>query len=82
MNAHSDLLVGLSDDELEALADSMLSPSAQGRLDELLDQNAEGRLSALEQQELDRLLDRVDQLSILKTRARLTLGHKAGASGS
>ena len=82
MNENSDLLIGLSDEELEALADSMLSPSAQALLDELLNRNAEGRLSASEQQQLDQLLTRVDQLSILKTRARLTLGHKAGANGS
>jgi hypothetical protein len=77
MNMDSELLVGLSDGELEALAESMLAPAAQTRLDHLLDQNAEGRLSAAEQLELDRLLERVDQLTILKTRARLTLHQKA-----
>ena len=82
MNGSSELLVGLSDEELDALADSMLSPSAQGHLDELLKRNAEGRLPAAEQRELDQLLARVDQLTILKTRARYTLGHKAGAAGS
>ena len=41
MSNDSDLLIGLSDGELEALADSVLAPSAQGRLDELLEQNAE-----------------------------------------
>lgn len=78
----SELLVGLSDAELEALADSMLSPSAQARLDELLDRNAQGGLPAADQEDLDRLLARVDQLTILKTRARYTLGRKAGAIGS
>ena len=82
MNGSSELLVGLSDEELDAPADSMLSPSAQGHLDELLKRNAEGRLPAAEQRELDQLLARVDQLTILKTRARYTLGHKAGAAGS
>jgi hypothetical protein len=82
MNGNPEFLVGLSNEELEALADSMLSPSAQARLDELLDRNAEGRLLAADQQELERLLARVDQLTILKTRARYTLGHKAGAIGS
>ena len=82
MNADSEFLIGLSDDELEALADSILSPSAQARLDELLDRNAEGQLTAADQAELDRLLAKVDQLTILKTRARYTLGHKAGATGS
>jgi hypothetical protein len=82
MSGNSEVLVGLSDEELDALADSMLSPSAQGRLDELLQRNAEGRLPAAEQRVLDQLLARVDQLTILKTRARYTLGHKAGAVGS
>jgi hypothetical protein len=82
MSSDSEVLIGLSDEELEALADGMLSPSAQVRLDELLGQNAEGPLPASEEQELERLLARVDQLSILKTRARFTLGQKAGARGS
>jgi hypothetical protein len=37
MSSDSELLVGLSYDELEALADSMLAPSAQQRLDDLLE---------------------------------------------
>ena len=80
MSTDSEILVGLSQDELEALADSMLVPSAQSRLDELLEQNAEGQLDAEEQLELDRLLARVDQLTILKTRARFTLNQAAGAT--
>jgi len=80
MNNDSEVLVGLSDGELGALADSVLAPSAQARLDELLNRNAEGQLAAYEQAELDRLLARVDQLTILKTRARYTLGPRAGAS--
>jgi hypothetical protein len=79
MNHDSELLVGLSEEELEALADSILGPSAQARLDELLERNAAGGLSAADQSELDRLLSRVDQLTILKTRARYTLGQRAGA---
>jgi hypothetical protein len=80
MNSDSELLIGLSHDELEALADSMLAPSAQSRLDDLLDRNAEHRLGADERRELDRLLARVDQLTILKTRARYTLSQQAGAT--
>ncbi len=82
MNNESELLVGLSDDELEALADSMLAPSAQVRLDELLQRNAGNQLAADKQVELDRLLARVDQLTILKTRARYTLRQQAGATGA
>lgn len=81
MSKESELLVGLTDDELEALADSLLAPSAQARLDELLARNAVNQLSQKDQVELDRLLARVDQLTILKTRATYTLRQQAGATG-
>ena len=81
MNNDPELLVGLSADELEALSDSLLAPSAQARLDELLARNAQKQLEGSEVAELDRLLERVDQLTVLKTRARYTLQHhQAGAS--
>jgi hypothetical protein len=80
MHADAELLIGLNDDELEALADSVLAPSAQGRLDDLLNRNAEGLLVPAELQELDRLVTRVDQLTVLKTRARYTLGQRTGVS--
>ena len=76
-----ELLVGVSDGELEALAESLLVPSAQARLDDLLARNTDSQLSGMEQAELDRLLERVDQLTVLKTRARYTLQHQqAGAT--
>lgn len=78
MSSDSEILMGLSDDELEALADSMLAPSAQARLDALLGRHAQGELAAGEESELDHLVARVDQLTILKTRARYTLEQKAG----
>ena len=81
MTTNSELLIGLSHDELEALADSLLAPSAQSRMDDLLERNAENRIGADEQLELDRLLQRVDQLTIHKTRARYTLRQQAGATG-
>ena len=80
MSDDSELLVGLTDAELDALADSMLAPSAQARLDELLERNADGRLAQHEQIELDQLVARVDQLTILKTRARYTLRQQAEAA--
>lgn len=81
MSKDPELLVGLSDGELEALAESLLAPSAQARLDELLTRNAESQLSARDNAELDRLLERIDQLTLLKTRARYTLHHQqAGAT--
>ena len=80
MNNDPELVLGLSDGELEALSDSLLAPSAQARLDELLARKSEGQLSSEEQADLDRLLEKVDQLTVLKTRARYTLLQKAGAS--
>ncbi|MGF1672127.1 MAG: hypothetical protein ACFCUV_00385 [Rivularia sp. (in: cyanobacteria)] len=69
----SECLSGLSLDELKALADSKLAPAFQARLDELLAQNVESQLSADEIAQLDRLVAQVDQLTILKTRAKYTL---------
>ena len=75
MSNHSELLTGVSAEELEALADGVLVPASQTRLTELLAQNAAGNLSTEGGVELDRLLNRVDQLAILKARARYTLRH-------
>jgi hypothetical protein len=83
MNGTSELLTGLSVDELEALADSLLAPAAQSRLDDLLARRSEKLLSAEEDSELDTLLQKTDQLTILKTRARYTLSQaKAEATGT
>jgi hypothetical protein len=83
MTTDHEMLVGLSMGELEALSESLLAPAAQARLDELLAGNAEGKLSSAELTELERLLERTDQLTVLKTRARYTLQHqKAGATGA
>lgn len=60
-------------DELQALAQSQLATVSQIRLHELLARNAESQLSTDEVAELDRLIAQVDQLTILKTRARYTL---------
>ena len=46
MSDKSELLVGLSVAELEALADSLLAPAAQARLDDLLARQKEQQLSA------------------------------------
>ena len=73
MSGDSELLVGLSAQELEALADSLLAPAAQARLDDLLARQKDKLLSADEERALDGLLQKVDQLTILKTRARYTL---------
>jgi hypothetical protein len=81
MGCSSEILIGLSLAELEALADGLLAPAAQARLDDLLARRQEKPLSAEEENELDRLLQKTDQLTILKTRARYTLSQaKAEAS--
>jgi hypothetical protein len=69
----SEILTGLSLDELQALAASMLSPKSQIELNNLLERNAENLLSAEEKSTLDSLLSQIDQLNILKTRAKYTL---------
>ncbi|NMG20738.1 hypothetical protein [Brasilonema bromeliae] len=81
LTSDAEILTGLSLDELQALAESMLSPKAQVQLDDLLARNAENQLSADETITLERLLEQVDQLNILKTRARYTLNKLEGTSG-
>jgi hypothetical protein len=73
-----ELLTGLSAAELQALAQSALALAEQSRLDDLLARNADATLSEAEQAELERLLYHVDQLTILKTRARYTLAQRTG----
>ena len=73
MSNSSELLSSLNIDELEALADSKLAPSAQVRLSDLLAKNGDGKLTGDEAIELDLLIARGDQLTILKARARFTL---------
>ncbi|WP_241673734.1 hypothetical protein [Microcystis aeruginosa] len=68
-----DCLIGLSVDELKALASCQLSLVEQTRLDDLVTRNAESLLCADEVAELDELLAKTDQLTILKNRARYTL---------
>ena len=68
-------LVGLSVDELEALASCKLAMADQTYLDDLVARNAQSLLCADEVTQLDELLTKADQLTILKTRARYTLKH-------
>lgn len=83
VSSDSELLTGLSVGELEALAEGMLAPAIQERLNELIAQSKERRLASSEQVELDRLLTRADQLTLVKTRARYTLRQqRAGVAGS
>ncbi len=73
MTEDPEILTGLSEAELEALAEGALAPAAQAKLDDWLAQTAQDALSAAEKVELGRLLERIDQLTTLKTRARYTL---------
>jgi len=68
-----ELLVGLTESELRALADGMLSPIHQERLADLLQRNRERSLSQAQQDELDQLLAHVDSMNVLKARALRTL---------
>jgi hypothetical protein len=74
VNGDNELLTGLSLEELEALAECRLAPAGQADLDELLRRQKEATsLSGDEERRLDRLLQQIDSLTILKTRARYTL---------
>ena len=57
----AEILVGLSEDELQALAYSALAPAEQDRLNDLLARNADGELPEADQVALDHLLHAVDQ---------------------
>ena len=81
MSNDAEVLLGLSSGELEALAEGMLAPSLQARLDNLVARGNEAPLSPEDAAELDRLLTRIDQFTLLKTRARYTLRYlEAGAT--
>lgn len=80
MQTDVELLTSLSDEELEALANSTLAAASQNRLDELLAKNADNELDDAGRVELESLLARVDQLTIVKTRARYTLRQHAEAA--
>ncbi|MBD2693841.1 hypothetical protein [Anabaena catenula] len=73
LSADTELLIGLSLDELQALSETSLSSKSQIQLDKLLMKNSENQLSNEESETLDKLLAQVDQLNIIKTRARYTL---------
>ncbi|MCX6029063.1 MAG: hypothetical protein NT169_07140 [Chloroflexi bacterium] len=68
-----DILVNLSEPELQTLAEGMLSSRYQQRLDELLQRNREDTTDGAAERELDRLLEYVDHMNVLKARANYTL---------
>jgi hypothetical protein len=76
----SELLTSLSLEELQALAEGLLVPTLQVQLQGLLEQGTEHPLLPDEEATLDRMLLQIDQLNILKTRAKYTLNHLSRAS--
>lgn len=76
----SEILTNLSVDELQALAEIKLSTNTQTELDDLLKRNSENQLSTDESVTLNDLLTKIDQLNILKTRARYSLNQIQGSS--
>ena len=66
-------LSGLNAQELRALAEAVVAPDRQQRLKATLERNRRSDLSPQEQRELDNLLVEVDQVALLKARARYTI---------
>jgi hypothetical protein len=79
MSCNSELLTGLSVEELEVLAEGLLAPAAQARLGDLLARKREKQLSPDEETELDRLLQKVDDAS--QDQGQVYLGKGKGGSG-
>lgn len=67
------LLSGLSQAELQALAEAVVAPDRQQQLQSLLAKNRQGSLMPEEEQILDRLLAEADQVALLKARALYTM---------
>lgn len=66
-------LDGLSDEELQSLADAAVAPNRQQQLRALLRKNREQTLTPAEQTALDQLLAESDRIALLKARALYTL---------
>ncbi|MBC8264083.1 MAG: hypothetical protein H8E47_08180 [Anaerolineales bacterium] len=66
-------LSNMSRQELRVLAEAVVAPDRQQQLEALLDENRYGELSSEEQETLDELLTGVDQVALLKARARYTM---------
>jgi len=69
----SDVLLGLTNEELHALADAMMPADKQQRLTRLLRKNSSGTIKRKEIDDLDALLVECQQISLLKAKALLTL---------
>ena len=83
LKVNTDSLTGLSIKELEALAECQLAPAGQARLEELLARQKANQLDAEGERQLDLLLEQIDQLTLVKARARYTLyQNRLAATGS
>ena len=72
-----EILTGMAEVELTALAESKLAPEAQQQLKRLSEKSGGQTLSKNESEDLARLLEQIDYLNILKARARYTLLRKS-----
>ncbi len=66
-------LIGLTEAELHALAESVLAPRHARRLKQLLRLNREKKLTRALRAELDALLEESDRVALLKAKANYTL---------
>ena len=66
-------LLGMSESELEALAEAVVAPERQQQIEDLLALNREGMLTVEQGATLDHLIDEMDQVALLKARALYTL---------
>lgn len=66
-------LIGLSEAELRALAESVLAPRHARRMRQLLRMNRDAKLTRAQKAELDALLEESDRVAILKAKANYTL---------
>ena len=66
-------LSNMSLQELRVLAETVVAPDRQQQLKALLDKNRRGELSPEEQEAFNELLTGVDQVALLKARARYTM---------
>lgn len=73
-------IAGLSEAELRVLADAVVAPGSQTQLQVLLEKNRSGEMNEDEEAALDDLLAQVDQVALLKARARYTLQRTGGAA--
>jgi hypothetical protein len=66
-------LTGMSESELKALAEAVVSPERQQHVQALLALNRDSALDTGQESALDNLIDEIDQVALLKARALYTL---------